>query len=30
MLYKQINPIEREVKTGLLTEDKGKYQAVAD
>ncbi|MDQ7009517.1 MAG: hypothetical protein Q9M94_04475 [Candidatus Gracilibacteria bacterium] len=29
MLYKQISPIEREITTGLLTEDKGKYQAVA-
>ncbi len=30
MLYKQIAPIEREITTWLLTEDKGKYQAVAD
>lgn len=29
MLYKQISPIERETITGLLTEDKGKYQAVS-
>lgn len=30
MLYKQIKPIERDVKNWLLTEDKGKYQVVAD
>ena len=30
MLYKQISPIERETTVWLLTEDKGKYQAVAD
>ena len=30
MLYKQIKQIERENKTGLLTQDKGKYQVVAD
>jgi hypothetical protein len=30
MLYKQISPIDREIKNGLLTEDKGRYQAVAD
>lgn len=30
MLYKQIFPIERETKVGLLTKDKGKYQVVAD
>jgi len=30
MLYKQILPIERETKVGLLTKDKGKYQVVAD
>jgi len=29
MLYKQISPIERETTSWLLTEDKGKYQAVA-
>ncbi|MDA9129283.1 hypothetical protein N9J72_02295 [Candidatus Gracilibacteria bacterium] len=30
MLYKQIQQIDRENKTGLLTQDKGKYQVVAD
>lgn len=30
MLYKQILPIERESKVGLLTKDQGKYQVVAD
>ncbi len=30
MLYKQILPIERDTKVGLLTRDKGKYQVVAD
>lgn len=30
MLYKQILPIERETKVGLLTKDKWKYQVVAD
>ncbi len=30
MLYKQIAPIEREIKVGLLTQDKWKYQVVAD
>jgi hypothetical protein len=30
MLYKQINPIERETKTGLLTENKWKYQVIVD
>lgn len=30
MLYKQIKQIEREIKTGLLTQDKGRYQVVAD
>lgn len=30
MLYKQIRQIERENKTGLLTQDKGKYQVVSD
>jgi hypothetical protein len=30
MLYKQISPIGRETKSGLLTEDKWKYQAIAD
>ncbi|MCD5380687.1 hypothetical protein LR004_02065 [Candidatus Gracilibacteria bacterium] len=30
MMYKQIAPIERETKVGLLTEEKGKYQVLAD
>jgi len=30
MLYKQIAPIERETKVGLLTSDNGKYQVIAD
>jgi len=30
MTYKQIAPIERENKVGLLTENKGKYQVIAD
>lgn len=30
MLYKQIAPIEREVKTGLLTKEKDKFQVVAE
>ncbi len=30
MLYKQILPIERESKVGLITKDKGKFQAIAD
>lgn len=30
MLYKQIFPIERETKVGLLTKDKGRFQVVAD
>lgn len=30
MLYKQIMPIERETKVGLLTKDLGKFQVVAD
>ena len=30
MLYKQIKQIDRETKVGLLTQDKGKYQVVAD
>jgi len=30
MMYKQISPIEREFKKGLLTEEKGKYQVVVD
>ncbi len=30
MMYKQILPIERDTKTGLLTKDKGRYQVVAD
>jgi len=30
MLYKQIAPIERETKVGLLTKEKEKYQIIAD
>jgi len=30
MIYKQIWPIEREIKTGLLSENKGKYQVIVD
>lgn len=30
MLYKQILPIEREFKVWLLTEEKGKYQAIVE
>ena len=30
MLYKQILPIEREIKTGLLTKEKEKFQVIAD
>ena len=30
MLYKQIAPIERETKVGLLTKDLGKFQVVAE
>lgn len=30
MLYKQIAPIDRTTTTGLLTQDAGKYQVVAD
>lgn len=30
MMYKQILPIERETKVGLLTEEKWKFQALAD
>jgi hypothetical protein len=30
MLYKQIAPIDRTTTTGLLTQDGGKYQVVAD
>lgn len=30
MIYKQIAPIEREIKTGLLTKEKDKFQVVAD
>lgn len=30
MLYKQIMPIDRETKVGLLTKDLGKFQVVAD
>ena len=30
MLYKQILPIEREIKTGLLSKEKEKFQVIAD
>ena len=30
MLYKQIKQIEREIKVGLLTQDKGRYQVISD
>jgi hypothetical protein len=30
MLYKQIQPIERETKVGLLVKDNGKFQVVAE
>jgi hypothetical protein len=30
MLYKQIAPIPREIKTGLVVKEKDKYQVVAD
>ena len=30
MTYKQIAPIEREIKSGLVTEDKGKFQVVCE
>lgn len=30
MMYKQIAPIEREYKTGLLSQEKEKYQVIAD
>lgn len=30
MMYKQILPIDRDTKVGLLTKDKGKYQVVAE
>ncbi|PIE85454.1 hypothetical protein CSA08_01710, partial [Candidatus Gracilibacteria bacterium] len=30
MLYKQIQPIERETKVGILTKEKGVYQVLAD
>lgn len=30
MLYKQIQPIERELKTWLVTKEKEKYQVIAD
>ena len=30
MLYKQISPIDREVKIGLLTKEKDRFQVVAD
>jgi len=30
MLYKQIQPIERETKIGLLIKESGKFQVVAE
>ena len=30
MLYKQIEPIEREIKVGILSQDKQKYQVIAE
>jgi hypothetical protein len=30
MLYKQILPIARETKVGLLTKEKEKYQVIAE
>jgi hypothetical protein len=30
MLYKQIQPIERETKVGLLVKENGKFQVVAE
>ena len=30
MTYKQIAPIEREIRSGLITKDKGKFQVVCD
>ena len=30
MTYKQISPIEREIKTGLVTKDQGKFQVVCE
>ncbi|MFA5917424.1 MAG: hypothetical protein WC850_04285 [Candidatus Gracilibacteria bacterium] len=30
MLYKQIKPIERESKVGLLTKEQGKYQVISE
>jgi len=30
MTYKQIQPIERETKVGLLTKDQGKFQVIAE
>ena len=30
MTYKQIAPIEREIKSGLVTQDKGKFQVVCE
>jgi len=30
MLYKQILPIEREIKTGLVVKEKEKYQVIAE
>jgi hypothetical protein len=30
MIYKQIKPIEREYKTGLVVKEKEKYQVISD
>jgi hypothetical protein len=30
MLYKQIAPIEREIKVGLLIKEKEKFQVIAE
>jgi len=30
MLYKQISPIEREIKTGLVVREKEKYQVISE
>jgi hypothetical protein len=30
MIYKQIEPIERETRIGLLTKEKERYQVVSD
>ncbi|MDR3150322.1 MAG: hypothetical protein LBU14_01525 [Candidatus Peribacteria bacterium] len=30
MIYKQISPIEREYKTGLVVKEKDKYQVISE